>query len=38
MTMKFEEELAETGLTSLMPEDAYRDPNFKFDDEEMQGD
>ena len=35
---KFEEELAKTGLTSLMPEEAYRDPNFKFDDEEMQGD
>jgi len=35
---KFEEELAKTGLTSLMPEESYRDPNFKFDDEEMQGD
>jgi hypothetical protein len=35
---KFEEELAKNRLTSLMPEEAYRDPNFKFDDEEMQGD
>jgi oxalate decarboxylase/phosphoglucose isomerase-like protein (cupin superfamily) len=35
---KFEEELAKNRLTSLMPEEAYRDPAFKFDDEEMQGD
>jgi len=35
---KFEQELAKNGLTSLMPEEAYRDTAFKFDDEEMQGD
>ncbi len=32
---KFEEELAKKGLTSLMPDEAYKDPNYKwFDDEE----
>ena len=28
---KFEEELAKRGLTSLMPEEAYQDPNFEWD-------
>jgi hypothetical protein len=27
---KFEAELAKRGLTSLMPEAAYKDPNFEF--------
>jgi hypothetical protein len=27
---KFEDELAKRGLTSVMPEAAYRDPNFEF--------
>jgi hypothetical protein len=26
----FEEELAKRGLTTLMPEEAYRDPNYKW--------
>ena len=30
---KFEEELAKNGLTSLMPEGAYSDPNFEWDEE-----
>ena len=37
-TNLFEEELAKNGLTSLNAEEAYRDPDFKFDDEETQGD
>jgi hypothetical protein len=28
---KFESELKARGLTSLMPDEAYRDPNFKWD-------
>jgi len=27
---KFEDELAKRGLTSLMPEAAYKDPHFEF--------
>lgn len=30
---KFEEELAKNGLTSLMPEEAYTNPDFEWDDE-----
>ena len=35
---KFEEELAKRGLTSLMPEGAYTDPNFKWDDDWLEAD
>ena len=30
---KFEEELAKRGLTSMMPAEAYTDPNFEWDEE-----
>jgi hypothetical protein len=30
---KFEEELAKRGLTTLMPDQAYKDPNYKWFDE-----
>jgi len=35
---KFEEELAKNGLTSLMPEAAYTDPNFVWDEEWLKED
>lgn len=35
---KFEEELAKRGLTSLMPEGAYTDPDFVWDEDWLKGD
>lgn len=35
---KFEEELAKNGLTSLMPEEAYTNPNFEWDEEWLKDD
>ncbi|MDE2836150.1 MAG: cupin domain-containing protein [Chloroflexota bacterium] len=35
---KFEEELAKRGLTSLMPEEAYTDPDFEWDEEWLKED
>ena len=35
---KFEEELAKNGLTSLMPEEGYTDPNFEWDAEWLKDD
>ena len=35
---KFEEELAKRGLTSLMPEEAYTNPNFEWDEEWLRED
>jgi hypothetical protein len=35
---KFEEELAKNGLTSLMPEEAYTNPNFEWDEEWLRED
>jgi oxalate decarboxylase/phosphoglucose isomerase-like protein (cupin superfamily) len=35
---KFEEELAKNGLTSLMPEGAYTDPNYVWDEEWLKED
>ena len=35
---KFEEELAKRGLTSLMPDEAYTNPNFEWDEEWLKED
>ncbi len=35
---KFEEELAKRGLTSLMPPEAYTDPDYVWDEEWLKGD
>jgi hypothetical protein len=34
---RFDEELAKNGLTSLMPPEAYTDPNFEWDEEWLAG-
>jgi hypothetical protein len=34
----FEDELAKRGLTSLMPEGAYTDPNFEWDEDWLKDD
>jgi hypothetical protein len=35
---RFEEELANNGLTSLMPDEAYTNPDFEWDEEWLKDD